>query len=82
MLHREELKALTDEICERSDGNPGAINVMCSGVLCHGKGFYDALARHGLRGPSIWIVFKDMSESNLTVMMERLESPEPITLPY
>lgn len=76
-MNREDLKALQDEVADRSDGNPGAINVMCAGILFHGRKFYDRLAHHGLRGSKIFIVYKDLCEGDFEKTLARLESDEP-----
>lgn len=52
-------KAIQDQICDLSDGNPGAINVMCQGVALKGSVFLDALVLAGVRGSEVWRIYKD-----------------------
>lgn len=51
-----------DMIATMSEGNPGAINVMCMLLKRDAAvGFMDILNLNdmGMRGPAIWIAFKD-----------------------
>ncbi len=59
MNHKEDLRAIEAEVIARAGGNPGALNVMCLGVLEHGRAFYDRIAAAGLTDAAIWEKFKD-----------------------
>jgi hypothetical protein len=65
-----------EDICERSDGNPVAINVMCVGVATYGPAFMEWLAAADLRGAAIFRTFKDECGSDLSAFRIRLHPQE------
>lgn len=68
-----------DAVVKMSDGNPGAINVMMSIILkggaidpkafLGGLGVILSLDTHGIYGPDIWILFKDVCKQNIGHML-------------
>jgi hypothetical protein len=71
-MAKNDLLELEDQVCERSDGNPGAINVMCAGIITFGKEFYRRIERANLRGADIWATYKDIHGQDLKVMHDAL----------
>lgn len=71
-LYKADLALLASDIEARANGNPGALNVMCLGVLEFGREFYDRIARAGLTGAAIWEKFKDEHGQDFGAMHEAL----------
>lgn len=71
-MPKTDLLDLEDQVCERSDGNPGAINVMCAGIIQLGKEFYRRIERANLRGADIWMTYKDVHGGDLKAMHDAL----------
>lgn len=72
MTGAEAIRSVSDRICERSDGNPGAISVMCMGVHEVGPEFMLALDLAELRGPEIWRVYKDECDCDIEKMFKHV----------
>lgn len=72
MTSAEAIRSVSDRIAERSDGNPGAINVMCMGVAEVGPEFMLALELAELRGPDIWRVYKDKYDCDIEKMFKHV----------
>lgn len=66
--------SLQDIVAKMSEGNPGAINVMCS--VLKAKGDLDGMMcllnmdDMGMRGPAIWIGYKDYAKEDLDKFVE------------
>lgn len=59
---------LEKEVCDLSDGNPGAINAMlvaCLNCPSLAEPFLMALRTWGIRGSAIWVAYKDYAASDL-----------------
>lgn len=71
-------KAKVVAMCE---GNPGALNVLCSVIQSAGAEqalqVFEVMEDMNLRGPRIWLAFKDASRQDLNLMMERVLSRDP-----
>ncbi len=70
--NRADLELIAKDVEARANGNPGALNVMCLGVLEFGREFYDRIARAGLTGAAIWEKFKDEHGQDFGAMHEAL----------
>ncbi len=66
------LGQLMDQVCARSEGNPGALNVMCAGIVKFGWEFHRRIVRADLRGSQIWCVYKDDHGCDIVAMFEAL----------
>lgn len=74
LIRSLEFALLEEDIAERSDGNPGAITVMCVGVIHHGREFYLGIERAGFRGSEIYKQYKDVHDCDLERMFESLKA--------
>lgn len=70
--NRADLELIAKDVEARANDNPGALNVMCLGVLEFGREFYDRIARAGLTGAAIWEKFKDEHGQDFGAMHEAL----------
>lgn len=71
-MNELELQPVQDRVCELSDGNPGAINVMCLGVTYFGTPFLDALEARSLRGSAVYVRYNDIHGRDLNAMYAAL----------
>lgn len=69
----EDILSIANDIAIRSDGNPGALQVMCQGVVFFGIDFFRRIERANLTGSSIWCLFKDKHEYSYEKMYEELK---------
>jgi len=74
--------SLSDIAYKMSEGNPGAINVLVD-IIIHGStvdpdnilggiGIILSLDSHGIYGPDIWILYKDVCGENLANLIALL----------
>lgn len=71
--------SVADIISEMSEGNPGAINVMCMLVKSDKLGVLHLLALDDMNiwGPQIWVGFKDHCNQDLDLFIKCLEDRDP-----
>lgn len=66
----------TDVIFKLSEGNPGAVNVLMQLFQDGPTGFLNILCLDdmNMRGPQIWVAFKDFAGEDLETLKEGLKS--------
>lgn len=71
----DTMHSAATKMCE---GNPGAINVIMMLLKGPGGGIPEMLALDsmGIRGPMIWVGYKDICGENIEVFVKKVMDPE------
>lgn len=72
------LSAQQEQIVALSKGNPGALRVCCELVKAGRADLLTALERRGIRGPAIWLAFKDFGDETIPTMIAVLDNTPEI----
>lgn len=68
----------TVRIIELSDGNPGAVKTLASLVKTQNDGeeLLDKLTENGVRGPLVWVGYKDHCDRDIDVFADAIRSDD------
>lgn len=73
----EVSNACQKTLSDLSQGNPGAVRVLCEIVSIYGERALEKFIAAGIYGPDIWVGYKDFAKGSVAEFMKAVNDCDP-----